>query len=156
MDYRIPAPVESQYHTDQFVSAYDSIADFPDRPDNLFALANSIAGLATGHTAVAFTNPSMVPPQNIRTTVNSRGATTTTYLIPEQHLPLVFPFKYLGFSEDTLNQLDAILLPRVNAGYSRNDDPATAPVQVDPVHGFDPIAVTAPANEWSPVPAALR
>ena len=61
-----------QYHTDQFVSAYDSIADFPDRPDNLFALANSIAGLATGHTAIAFTNPSSVPPQNIRTTLNSR------------------------------------------------------------------------------------
>ncbi|MDT5189594.1 MAG: diacyltrehalose acyltransferase, partial [Mycobacterium sp.] len=79
MDYRIPAPVESQYHTDQFVSAYDSIADFPDRPDNLFALANSIAGLATGHTAIAFTNPSNVPPQNIITTVNSKGATTTTY-----------------------------------------------------------------------------
>ncbi len=147
MDYRIPAPVESQYHTDQFVSAYDSIADFPDRPDNLFALANSIVGLATGHTAVAFTNPSMVPPQNIRTTVNSRGATTTTYLIPEQHLPLVLPFKYLGFDEGTLNQLDAILLPRVNAGYSRNDDPATTPVQVDPVHGFDPLEITAPVNE---------
>jgi len=147
MDYRIPAPVESQYHTDQFVSAYDSIADFPDRPDNLFALANSIAGLATGHTAVAFTNPSMVPPQNIRTTVNSKGATTTTYLIPEEHLPLVLPFKYLGYDTDTLNRLDAILLPRVNAGYSRNDDPATAPVQVDPVHGFDPLEVTAPANE---------
>ena len=138
LDYRMPAPVESQYHTDQFVSAYDSIADFPDRPDNLFALANSIAGLATGHTAIAFTNPSNVPPQNIRTTVNSRGATTTTYLVPEQHLPLVLPFKYLGYTEDTLNQLDAILMPRVNAGYSRNDDPATAPVQVDPVHGFDP------------------
>lgn len=147
MDYAIPAPVESQYHTDQFVSAYDSIADFPDRPDNLFALANSIVGLATGHTAVAFTNPSMVPPQNIRTTVNSRGATTTTYLIPEQHLPLVLPFKYLGFDEGTLNQLDAILLPRVNAGYSRNDDPATTPVQVDPVHGFDPLEITAPVNE---------
>jgi diacyltrehalose acyltransferase len=147
MDYRIPAPVESQYHTDQFVSAYDSIADFPDRPDNLFALANSIAGLATGHTAIAFTNPSNIPPQNIRTTVNSRGATTTTYLVPEQHLPLVFGFKYLGVPEDTLNKLDAILLPRVNAGYSRNDDPATAPVQVDPVHGFDPLAVTAPAND---------
>jgi hypothetical protein len=39
------------------------------------------------------------------------------------------------------------LLPRVNAGYSRNDDPATAPVQVDPVHGFDPAAVTAPATQ---------
>jgi diacyltrehalose acyltransferase len=147
MDYRIPAPVESQYDTHQFVSAYDSIADFPDRPNNLFALANSIAGLATGHTAVAFTDPTMVPPQNIRKTVNSKGATTTTYLIPEQHLPLVLPFKYLGFDEGTLNQLDAILLPRVNAGYSRNDDPATTPVQVDPVHGFDPLEVTAPANE---------
>ena len=147
MDYRIPPPVESQYHTDQFVSAYDSIADFPDRPDNLFALANSIAGLATGHTAIAFTNPSNVPPQNIVTTVNSRGGTTTTYLVPEQHLPLVLPFKYLGYSESTLNQLDAILAPRVNAGYSRNDDPATAPVQVDPVHGFDPLQVTDPANK---------
>ncbi|WP_319458072.1 MULTISPECIES: acyltransferase PE [unclassified Mycobacterium] len=147
MDYQVPAPVESQYHTDQFVSAYDSIADFPDRPDNLFALANSIAGLATGHTAIAFTNPSNVPPQNIRTTVNSRGGTTTTYLVPEQHLPLVLPFKYLGVPEDTLNKLDAILMPRVNAGYSRNDDPATAPVQVDPVRGFDPAEVTAPASE---------
>ncbi|KQY04035.1 PE protein [Mycobacterium sp. Root135] len=147
LDFRMPAPVESQYHTDQFVSAYDSIADFPDRPDNLFALANSIAGLATGHTAIAFTKPSNVPPQNVRTEVNSRGGTTTTYLIPEEHLPLVLPFKYLGYPQDTLNQLDAILLPRVNAGYSRNDDPATAPVQVDPARGFDPVAVTAPANE---------
>lgn len=147
MDYRIPAPVESQYDTHMFVSAYDSIADFPDRPDNLFALANSLMGLATGHTAVAFTNPSMVPPQNIRSTVNSRGATTTTYLIPEKHLPLVMPLAYIGIDEDTLTKLDAILLPRVNAGYSRNDDPATAPIQVDPVNGFDPAAVTAPATQ---------
>ncbi len=53
------------------------------------------------------------------------------------------PLKYIGIPEDTLNKLDAILIPRVNAGYSRNDDPSTAPVQVDPVHGFDPAAVMA-------------
>jgi hypothetical protein len=147
LDYRIPPPFESQYDTKLFVSAYDSIADFPDRPDNLFALANTLLGLATGHTAVAFTNPSMVPPQNIRTTVNSKGAKTTTYLIPEKHLPLVMPLAYIGIDEDTLNKLDAILMPRVNAGYSRNDDPLTAPVQVDPVNGFDPAAVTAPATQ---------
>lgn len=147
MDYRMPAPVESQYHTDQFVSAYDSIADWPDRPDNWMSVINSIAGLATGHTAIAFTDPKNVPPQNIRTTVNSKGATTTTYLVPEQHLPLTLGAKYLGYSEDTLNQLDAILKPRVDAGYSRNDDPATAPVTVDPVNGFDPVEVTAPAND---------
>ena len=111
------------------------------------AVANAIAGLATGHTAVAFTNPSMVPPQNIRTTVNSRGATTTTYLIPEQHLPLVLPFKYLDVPEETLNKLDAVLKPMVDSGYSRNDDPRTAPIEVDPVNGYDPAAVTAPATQ---------
>lgn len=147
MDYRIPAPVESQYHTDQFISAYDSIADWPDRPDNWMSVINAIAGLATGHTAIAFTNPSNVPAQNIRTTVNSKGATTTTYLVPEEHLPLVLPFKYLGYDQHTLNELDRVLLPMVDAGYSRNDDPATAPITVDPVHGFDPAEVTAPANE---------
>ena len=147
LDYRIPPPVESQYDTHMFVSAYDSIADWPDRQDNIMAVANAIAGLATGHTAVAFTNPSMVPPQNIRTTVNSRGATTTTYLIPEQHLPLVLPFKYLDVPEETLNKLDAVLKPMVDSGYSRNDDPRTAPIEVDPVNGYDPAAVTAPATQ---------
>lgn len=147
LDYTMPPPYESQYDTNRFVAAYDSIADFPDRPDNMFALANTLMGLATGHTAVAFTNPSMVPPQNIRTTINSRGAKDTTIMIPEKHLPLVMPLRYIGIDENTLNKLDAILTPRVNAGYSRNDDPATAPVQVDPVHGFDPAEVTAPANQ---------
>ena len=147
LDYRMPEPVESQYDTHMFVSAYDSIADWPDRQDNIMAVLNAIVGLATGHTAVAFTNPSMVPAQNIHTTVNSRGATTTTYLSPEQHLPLVLPVKYLGVSEDTLNQLDAVLKPMVDSGYSRNDDPLTAPIEVDPAHGYDPAAVTAPATQ---------
>jgi diacyltrehalose acyltransferase len=129
------------------VAAYDSIADFPDRPDNMFAFANTLLGLATGHTAVAFTNASMVPPGNIRTTINSRGGKDTTIMVPQEHLPLVMPLKYIGIPEDTLNKLDAILIPRVNAGYIRNDDPATAPVQVDPAHGFDPAVVTAPTNQ---------
>lgn len=147
LDYRIPPPVESQYDTYQFVSAYDSIADWPDRPDNWLSVANAIVGLATGHTAVAFTNPSMVPPRNIRTTVNSRGAKTTTFMIPEEHLPLVLPFKYLGVDKGTLNELDRVLQPYVDAGYSRNDDPSTAPITVDPVNGYDPAAVTAPATQ---------
>lgn len=146
MEFVIPAPVESQYDTYSFVSPYDSIADWPDRPDNWMAVINSIAGLATGHTAVAFTNPSNVPARNIRTTVNSRGGKTTTFMIPQQHLPLVMPFKYLGVDEGTLNRLDAILQPMVDAGYSRNDDPATAPIAVDPVNGYDPAEVTAPAS----------
>ena len=147
LDYTMPPEYVSQYDTNRFVAAYDSIADFPDRPDNMFAFANTLLGLATGHTAVAFTNASMVPPGNIRTTINSRGAKDTTIMVPQQHLPLVLPLKYIGIPEDTLLKLDAILIPRVNAGYIRNDDPATAPVQVDPAHGFDPAVVTAPTNQ---------
>lgn len=147
MEYRIPAPVESQYDTDVFVSPYDSIADWPDRQDNWISLANAIAGLATGHTAVAFTDPGNVPARNIRTVVNSRGGRTTTYMVPQEHLPLVMPLKYLGMDEDTLNGLDRVLQPYVDAGYSRNDDPATAPITVDSVNGYDPAAVTAPATQ---------
>jgi hypothetical protein len=147
LDFKMPQPQESQYNTYQFVSAYDSIGDWPDRPDNLMALLNAVVGLATGHTAVAFTNASMVPPQNIVTTYNSKGAKTTTFLIPEQHLPVVQAFKYLGMSEADMRYLDGVIKPMVDAGYSRNDDPATAPVEVDPVHGYDPAAVTAPATQ---------
>ena len=140
MDFRIPAPVESQYHTDQFVSAYDSIADFPDRPDNLFALANSIAGLATGshrdcvhqpeqRAAAEHQNDGQLEGRDDDDVPGSRAAPSHW----------CWRFNTSGYDEDTLNQLDAILMPRVNAGYSRNDDPATAPVQVDPVHGFDPL-----------------
>ncbi len=152
LDYRIPAPVESQYDTHQFISPYDSIADWPDQPDNNWmSVVNAIAGLATGHTAVAFTDPSniKVPERNIRTTVNSKGAKTTSYMVPEQHLPLVMAFKYLGVDEPTLNRLDSVLLPMVDAGYSRNNDPATAPITVDPVNGYDPAEVTAPSTDAS-------
>lgn len=150
LDYRIPPPVESQYDTYQFVSPYDSIADWPDQADNSWvSVVNAVVGLATGHTAVAFTNPGNVPARNIRTTVNSKGAKTTTFMIPEQHLPIVMGFKYLGVDETTLNKLDSVLLPMVDAGYSRNNDPATAPITVDPVNGYDPAEVTAPSTDAS-------
>ena len=53
----------------------------------------------------------------------------------------------LGVDEDTLNRLDAILQPMVDAGYARADDPATAPITVDPVNGYDPAEITAPATQ---------
>jgi hypothetical protein len=40
------------------------------------------AGQVQGHVAVAFTNASMVPPGNIRTTINSRGTKDTTIMVP--------------------------------------------------------------------------
>jgi hypothetical protein len=49
--------------------------------------------------------------------------------------------------KETLIKLDAVLKPYVDAGYSRADNPLTAPITVDPNNGYDPAAVTAPATQ---------
>jgi diacyltrehalose acyltransferase len=139
IDYTVSPPVESQYDTTKVVAAYDGVADYPDRPDNFLAMLNAAMGAALVHTAVAFTGPEEVPPQNIRTTTNSEGATTTTYLIPNKQLPLTLPLRYLGMNAADVDRLDATLQPIIDEGYVRNDNPAAAPIAVDPVVGVDPL-----------------
>lgn len=149
IDYTMPASVESQYDTNRIVAAYDGMADFPDRPTNLLAVANAVVAAGIAHTPAAFTNPGDLPPQNIRTTVNSRGAKTTTYLVPVNQLPLTLPLRYLGWSDGLVNQIDAVLQPQIDAGYSRNDDALTKPMSVDPVIGMDPVGILGPATRNS-------
>lgn len=120
VDYTVPAPVESQYHTNLVVAEYDGLADFPDGNANFLSLANAVMGAMTVHTPAAFTTPADVPPGNIITTTNSRGATTTTYLIPAKQLPLTMPLRDLGMPSDMVDQLDGALRPEVDAGYSRH------------------------------------
>lgn len=139
VDYTMPLPIDSQYDTNKVVTAYDGIADFPDRPDNHVSVLNSLFGAAFGHTPVAMTTRDQVPPQNISTTTNWRGGTTTTYLVPNKHLPLTLPLRELGVDPSWVDQLDALLQPMVDAGYKRNDNPLTAPYGVHPI-GLDPLA----------------
>lgn len=149
VDYTMPQAVESQYDSNRIVTAYDGFADFPDRPANPLAIANAAVALLIAHTPAAFTKPGDVPSQNIRTVVNSRGATTTTYLIPVNHLPLTLPLRHLGMSDQHVDQLDEMLQPQIDAAYSRNDDPVTRPTAVDPVYGIDPVAAMEPATrKW--------
>ncbi|MCW1957217.1 MAG: PE-PPE domain-containing protein [Mycobacterium sp.] len=145
IDYTMPPAVESQYNSNRVVAMYDGLADFPDRPQNVFAVANAVAGSAITHTPAAFTSPDMVPPQNIRSEVNSRGATTTSFLIPVTDLPLTLPLRYLGVPSWGVDMLDGALQPIIDAGYSRNDDPATRPVTVTPA-GMDPIGSLDPGT----------
>ena len=146
IDYTMPKPVESQYDSNRVVATYDGLSDFPDRPDNIISDVNAFAASAIVHTPAAFTGPGDVPPQNMRTTVNSKGATTTTYLIPVNHLPMTLPLRYLGMSDGFVDQIDSVLQPIVDAGYSRYDDPNNRPTSVDPVHGMDPIGILDPAT----------
>lgn len=144
IDYRMPEKPDSQYNSNRVFAAYDGLADFPDRPDNLLALLNCAAGAAIGHTPAAFIRPDQIPPQNVRTTVNSRGATETTYMIPVNHLPLTLPLRYLGWSDEMVDQMDAMLQPQIDAAYSHNDNMLSRPVSVDPVNGMDPVATVDP------------
>jgi hypothetical protein len=148
IDYTVPRPVESQYDTNRVIASYDGLADFPDRPDNMLADANAFIGSAIVHTPAAFTGPGDVPPENIRTEVNSRGAKTTTYLVPVSHLPLTLPLRYLGWSDGLVDQIDAVLKPQIDAGYSRNDNVLNRPTTVEP-NGMDPVGILDPATRDS-------
>ncbi len=152
IDYTMPNPVESQYESTKVVAAYDGAADFPDRP-NLVSALNALVGAGIVHTPVAFTSPANVPPRNIITTTNSRGGTTTTYLVPSKHLPLTLPFRYMGAPNELVDQIDEVLQPMVDAGFSRNDNVSSAPIGVDPVGGVDPLAVMEPMPGVDPFAA---
>lgn len=117
-------PVESRYNTIVFKGEYDLWGDFPDRPWNLVALANAMMGSTFVHANTSFL-PSDIPPENVTVTTNSLGATTTTYLVPTQHLPLNEPLRLLGVPDKIVDALDSALRPIVDAGYSRNDAPGS-------------------------------
>lgn len=117
-------PVESRYDTVVVTNEYDFWGDFPDRPWNPLALANAVAGGVFVHSRASFT-PSDIPPRNVAVSVNSSGATVTSYLVPAQRLPLTEPLRIAGVAGPVVDAVDRVLRPIVDAGYSRNDPPGS-------------------------------
>lgn len=127
-----PIPVTS-YDITVVKGEYDGAADWPDRPWNLLAVANALAGsgafegpdgeeiFGSIHFDAIFTDPTTVPAKNITTTVNSAGGTTTTYLIPTPGLPILLPLAAQGVPQPVVDALNSVLKPIVDFGYSRND-----------------------------------
>jgi hypothetical protein len=125
-DYTVPAPVESQYDTIDIVSQYDVFSDPPDRPGNLLADLNAVMAAGYyGHTTTAFSDPARVAPQDVTVTTNSKGATTTTYFIRTDQLPLTRVLEdEAGLSPEMAQRIDGVLRPMVDNAYTRYDDPA--------------------------------
>ncbi len=138
LGYQYRTPPETKYDTIVVAAEYDGFADFPDRPWNIVAVANAIAGEIITHVPSMFTDLSTVPAQNITRTVNSLGGVTTRYFVPAAHLPLVQLLPFLASQEATLR-------PIVDSGYARNDGKTAASVPAA-------ATVTNPVNE--PVAAA--
>lgn len=112
------APADSPYDNIVITNEYDAFADFPDRPTVLSVL-NALAGLFTRHGQTATADLDAVPARNITATVNSRGATTTTFLVPSPFLPLTQPLRDAGVPTATVDRIDKWLRPMIDAGYSR-------------------------------------
>lgn len=153
--YRYTPPVETKYDTTVVTAQYDGFADFPDRPANVVAVANAIAGMVTGHVPRMLTGLSTVPTSNITVTTNSLGGVTTSYLVPAERLPLVQLVPALAPQEARLKKI-------VDAAYRRNDTGSTAaaaPNTPEPVAAAASQAARSAAAAGGPRPStstALR
>ncbi len=120
LGYVVSPSVESRYDTTIVAHEYDMWGDFPDRPWNLLALINSLAGAVFVHQLAAGV-PEGLAPQSV--TVNSLGATATSYLVPTDNLPITEPLRIIGVPDSNVDRIDAALRPVIDAGYSRHDEP---------------------------------
>jgi len=116
-------PANSPYDTTIVYHQYEGFSDPPDRPWNLLADANAMAGINHYHLYTEFVSPNNVVEVGTPVT-NSAGGTTTTYMIPASYLPLLTPLAKIGMPAPMFNALNNWLTPMVNAGYSSYDPTA--------------------------------
>jgi len=119
LNYRVTRIAESPYPTTIVIGEYDGWADPPDRPWNLVASANALAGIVYVHGPPIFTaDPDTVPEENITTDGN-----VTTVFVPTENLPLTQVFRDVGVPDELVDKADEVLRPVVDAGYVRHDQP---------------------------------
>jgi hypothetical protein len=151
LDYTTRSVPQSQYDIVVLKQEYDGIADFPDRPLNLLADANALAGIVylhfREHDGASYTG---IPETGGVTTVNDLQGKTTTYLLPTENLPLTEPLRDLGVPVEAVDALDRVLRPVIDSGYVRNDPKHHAGKLVSP----HPRTKGAKAAAATPKPAA--
>jgi hypothetical protein len=116
-----PVP-ETKYDTVVVNEQWDGWANPPDRPWNLLADLNAVMGAvytvngSNDHSQTSL--DSLADAIEVSETVNSLGGKTTTYLVPRQQLPLTRPLRQLGIPDWAVDELDKLLMPLINYGYS--------------------------------------
>lgn len=117
LDYT-PAPLpQTRFHTVVVINQYDPFADSIQRPWNLLTDLNAVMAVLSVHVLAQDSDLSTVPEQDISTTTNSLGGTTTTYRVPTVQLPLTMPLRQLGVPDDMVDRIDASLRPVIDEGY---------------------------------------
>lgn len=159
-----PVPVTA-YDVLVVAGEYDGLGDWPDRPWNLLADLNALAGTSLLQQALpeqivtalkldAFGSVHRTAMDadltNLPYTVtyNAAGGKTTTYLVPTPDLPLLRPLKPLGVPQPVIDALTGVLRPIIDSAYVRNDpvNPKPAPGHVRTTTPVSVAAQSATAN----------
>ncbi len=116
-----PIP-ESQYDVVVVNEQWDGWANPPDRPWNLLAVVNAVIGAVLivdgvndhSRTGVDSLSDAVL----VSRTTNSRGGTTSTYMIYQKELPITRPLRAIGVPDGVVDEIDKALMPLVSTGYS--------------------------------------
>lgn len=122
-------PTDTVFATHDIARQYDMWADFPTYPLNLLASANALFGLMNHSYLPDSVNPLLgnlistvsldpaSPNYNPATVVQFYGD-TTHHLIPSEHLPLLYPLRWIGLGPLT-DVIEPTLKVLVELGYDR-------------------------------------
>lgn len=124
----VTRPLESPFDQVVLNHEYDGLGHWPADQLNLLAVLNAALGMLTFHNPNAYAvDLGSFPLADITTTVNSLGATTTTYLIRATGLlPLLRPLQALGVDEGLLNDWQRVLKPIIDSAYETPEAPVLA------------------------------
>ncbi len=124
LNYRVTRIAESPYDTTIVIGEYDGWADPPDRPWNLVASANALAGIVYVHGPPIFTaDVSGLEPASYVPRTDDQHGSVTTYFVPTGNLPLTQVFRDVGVPDAMVDKADDVLRPVIDAGYVRHDQP---------------------------------
>lgn len=136
-----PPITPTEYHVIDIVRQYDPMADFPDNPLNLLALANVAAGMLSP-VHLDYRSVDLDDPANV---VWTEGNTTYVF-VPTHDLPLLQPLRAMGMTAlaDKLNEpLKAIIEQAYDRPYlTPAVEPAAPPEQPAPIETTRTVAVT--------------
>jgi hypothetical protein len=116
INYTVQPLAVSQYDVSVVYGQYDFFGHPPDRPWNLAAWVNSAFGTAYQHNTASLASMSDVV--ELSSVTNSLGGTVTTYMLPSPTLPMLMPLEQMGVPQPVVNNLNSVLQPIVNDGYS--------------------------------------
>ncbi len=117
LDYRPAAIPETRFNTIIVVNEYDLIGDPIKQPWNLLTDINAVMGFLYVHPVAHNASLSSVPAENITTSTNSQGGTTTVYRVPTHELPITMPLRQLGIERSIVDGIDSVLRPIIDLGY---------------------------------------